>query len=98
MSTCLSLVIEELRLNAEATLEHLKWEDLILLMKRTNTGCGHFFSIAVVQEIDLDLEREREGEREGEGGGEGEGEHSLFNLVCLHTAIFACLHNISTYS
>ena len=61
-----SLVIGELRLHTKATLEHLKWEDLIFLMKRTNTGCGHFFSIAVVQEINLDLETERERERERE--------------------------------
>ena len=66
MSTCLSLVTGELRLNTEATLEHLKWEDLIFLVKRTNTGCGHFFSIAMVQEINLDLETEREREEERE--------------------------------
>ena len=65
-TTYLSLVIGELRLNTEATLEYLKWEDLIFLMKRTNTGCGHFLSIAMVQEIDLDLETERERERERE--------------------------------
>ena len=64
--TYFSLVIGELRLHTKATLEHLKWEDLIFLMKRTNTGCGHFFSIAVVQEINLDLETERERERERE--------------------------------
>ena len=63
-TTYLSLVIGELRLHTKATLEHLKWEDLIFLVKRTNTGCGHFLSIAMVQEINLDLETERERENE----------------------------------
>ena len=67
-TTYLSLVIGELRLHTKATLEHLKWEDLIFLVKRTNTGCGHFLSIAVVQEINLDLETERERHRERDKG------------------------------
>ena len=51
----LSFAIEELRICAKATLEHLKWENLILIQERTDAGGGHIFSVAVVYEINFDL-------------------------------------------
>ena len=63
--TYLSFAKVEFGIGAEATLEHLKWEDLILVQERTNAGSGHFFNVAMVNEINFNLQRERgEGERE----------------------------------
>ena len=51
----LSFAIGEFRLSAETTLEHLKWENLILVQERTNTGGGHFLYVAMINEINFDL-------------------------------------------
>ena len=59
----LSFAEVEFGISAEATLEHLKWEDLILVQERTNAGGRHIFYVAVVNEINFDLQRERERER-----------------------------------
>ena len=56
----LSFAKVELGIGAEATLEHLKWEDLILVQERTNDGGRHVFYVAVINEINFDLQRERE--------------------------------------
>ena len=52
----LSLAIGEFRLSAETTLEHLKWENLILVQERTNAGGGHVFNVAVINKINFDLQ------------------------------------------
>ena len=52
----LSFAKVEFGIGAEATLEHLKWEDLILVQERTNTGGRHIFYVAVVNEINFDLQ------------------------------------------
>ena len=62
----LSFAKVELGIGAEATLEDLKWEDLILVQERTNAGGRHIFNVAVVNEINFDLQRERD-----EGGQKG---------------------------
>ena len=62
----LSFAKVELGIGAEATLEHLKWEDLILVQERTNAGGRNIFYVAVVNEINFDLQRERR-EREIKG-------------------------------
>ena len=62
VSTCariqmyLSFAIGEFRLSAETTLEHLKWENLILVQERTNTGGGHFLYVAMINKINFDLQ------------------------------------------
>ena len=62
VSTCariqmyLSFAIGEFRLSAETTLEHLKWENLILVQERTNAGGGHVFNVAVINKINFDLQ------------------------------------------
>ena len=62
----LSFAKVEVGIGAEATLEHLKWEDLILIQERTNAGGRHIFNIAAVNEISFDLQRERGEGRKGE--------------------------------
>ena len=61
----LSFVKIEVGLGTEATLEHLKWEDLILVQERTNAGGRHIFYVTMVNEINFDLQQER-----GEGRAE----------------------------
>ena len=52
----LSFAKVELGISAEATLEHLKWEDLILVQERTNAGGRHIFYVTMVNEINFDLQ------------------------------------------
>ena len=52
----LSFAKVELGISAEETLEHLKWEDLILVQERTNAGGRHIFNVAVVNKINFDLQ------------------------------------------
>ena len=62
VSTCariqmyLSFAIGEFRLSAETTLEHLKWENLILVQERTNAGGGHFLYVAMINKINFDIQ------------------------------------------
>ena len=51
----LSFAKVELGISTEATLEHLKREDLILVQERTNAGSQHLFYVAVVDKINFDL-------------------------------------------
>ena len=52
----LSFAKVEFGISAEATLEHLKWEDLILVQERTNAGGWHIFCVAMVNKINFDLQ------------------------------------------
>ena len=52
----LSFAKIELGIGAEATLEYLKREDLILVQERTNAGDWHIFYVAAVNEINFDLQ------------------------------------------
>ena len=60
----LSFAKVEFAIYAEATLEHLKWEDLILVQERTNAGGRHIFYVTMVNEINFDLQQEAGRERD----------------------------------
>ena len=51
----LSFAKGELGICTKAALEHLEWENLILIQERTDAGGRHFFSVTMVKKINFDL-------------------------------------------